>query len=315
MKSLPLNNPSFEHLQLAFGEWLSILGYAPETVKSLPFLIREFLFYMENTANLKSIRGLNQVMIKSYYNSLISRSNARYGGALMDNTVNLHILSINKFIEFLHHKGLHDIPGSGLKRLKVNTSERTVLTEREIALLFAATTTGGDTPKEEAFFARDRAILAVFYGCGLRRAEGLNLELGDVNFDTSVVHVRKGKGYKARFVPMSKSTAKHLENYIYNARPWFVKSNTQGGLLLSTTGNVMSFDAVYKRLFFLQQLTDDPELMQKKINIHCLRHSIATHLLGNGMELQRVQRFLGHSSIENTQIYTHLLEKELNEPL
>lgn len=316
MKSIQLKNPSFEHLQLAFGEWLSILGYAPETIKGLPCTIREFLSYMEVQIELSSIRGLNQQHIKRYYNYLVSRSNQRFGGALMDNSINMHILSINKFLEFLHHKGLHDLPGSGLKRLKVSNTGQMVLSTREINLLFSAASTQGSTPREEAFLARDRAILSVFYGCGLRRNEGLNVEIGDINFETMVLHVRKGKGYKERLVPMSKSLAKHLENYIYNYRPWFLKSATEGALLLSSRGRVMSYDSIYQRLFFLQSLTNDAEFMQKKINIHCLRHSIATHLLENGMDLQRVQRFLGHSSIESTQIYTHLLEKaELEDQL
>lgn len=72
----------------------------------------------------------------------------------------------------------------------------------------------------------------------------------------------------------------------------------------------MTGGALYRRLKLLQLAVDDPVLQQKEIGLHTLRHSIATHLLQNGMALQQIQRFLGHSSLESTQLYTHLLPSE-----
>jgi|SRR6218665_2921241 len=310
MKQLPIHNPSFEHLLFAFGEWLSILDYAPATAKQLPSFSREFIHYLETTAELKAIAKLEAKHIRTYYNYLLGRRNTKYGGALQENSINMHILSINKFLEFLRHKGLHDLPLSGLKRFKVSKTDQTVLTESEVQSLFRAANNYKDQPRYEAISARDKALLAVFYGCGLRRTEGLKLTLTDINFDTSVLHVRKGKGYKERFVPMSKAVGKHLEHYIYNYRSWFLKYTGQDALFLSTQGHELSSCGVYLRLRSLQELSEDIGLQQKQLTIHCLRHSIATHLLGSGMELQKVQRFLGHTSLESTQIYTHLLEKE-----
>ena len=75
----------------------------------------------------------------------------------------------------------------------------------------------------------------------------------------------------------------------------------------------MSGNTLYVRLKLLQQQIENPELQSKNVGLHTLRHSIATHLLQNGMELQKIQRFLGHSSLESTQIYTHLIEKDNGE--
>lgn len=310
MKNLPLKNPSFEHLQLAFGEWLYTLGHCAEAVRSRPFLLREFLHYLEHIHGLKSVSQITIQHIKGFYNHLLIRTNTVRGGALSSNYINTHITTVSQFLEYLHHKGLHHLPLSTLHHVKVSTSARTVLTEGEIRLLFQAAEAEASTPRQEAMFARDKAALTVFYGCGLRRNEGLNLELGDINLDTRRLYVRKGKGYKERFVPIGKNGVKYLENYIYNYRSWFLKTGTESRLFVGVGGNPLSYSAVVQRLRTLQYATENEELKQKNITLHSLRHSIATHLLANGMDLQKIQRFLGHSTLQTTQIYTHLLEHE-----
>ena len=309
MKHLPLHNPSFEHLEKGFTEWLDIYGYCQMSVYNLPSIVREFLHYLENAVQLKTINQLEQCHIKAYYKHISTRKNQRRGGALSNNYINKQLHSIEKFLEYLRHKGVDNLPPVGIKQLKFNTKEITVLTPEEIAQLYAVTERETDNFRDEAIKARDRVILVVYYGCGLRRNEGVHLELNDINLDTRIVHVRKGKNYKERFVPLSKTDAKHLENYIYNYRPWFLKTNTESRLFLSFFGKPTKGDALYKRLKLLQLAVDNPILQQKEITLHGLRHSIATHLLSNGMDLQRIQRFLGHSSLESTQIYTHLIDK------
>lgn len=308
MKHLPLQNPSFEHLEKGFTEWLDIYGYSQMSVYNMPSIVREFLHYLETTPQLKAINQLEQRHIKLYYQHISTRTNERRGGALSNNYINKHLQSVDKFLEYLRHRGADNIPSSGIRQLKLNTKEITVLTPEEIAQLYAVTERETDNFKEEAIFARDRAILTVYYGCGLRRNEGVHLELNDINLDTRILHVRKGKNYKERFVPLGKSGAKHLENYIYNYRPWLLKTNTESRLFIGLNGKPTTGGTLYKRVKLLQLAVDNPDLQQKELTLHALRHSIATHLLSNGMDLQRIQRFLGHSSLESTQIYTHLVE-------
>ncbi|MEM6644519.1 MAG: tyrosine-type recombinase/integrase [Bacteroidota bacterium] len=98
-----------------------------------------------------------------------------------------------------------------------------------------------------------------------------------------------------------------LQEWVYDYRPQLVSDSRSGSLFIGRVGNPMKGSSLYARLKMLQLSTESLELQQKELGLHTLRHSIATHLLANGMELQKIQRFLGHSSLESTQIYTHLV--------
>lgn len=309
MKKLPLKNPSFEYLEKAYREWLDILGYSSESVDHMPTIVREFLHYLESI-KINHITELQPKHYKSYFNHISSRSNQRSGGGLSNNYLNKHIQSLEKFYEFLVHKGTQGVPPVNLRQLKLEYREITVLTEHEIKALFKATEIESNHPKQEAFNSRDRAMLTVFYGCGLRRNEGVHLTVDDINFDRRILHVRKGKNYKERFVPFSKVSSKHLQEWVYDHRPGLVKSQKEGSLFIGRVGNPMQGSSLYVRLKLLQLNTESIALQQKELGLHTLRHSIATHLLANGMELQKIQRFLGHSSLESTQIYTHLIKQD-----
>jgi len=316
MKSLVLKNSSYEHLEKAFGEWLDILGYCPQSVDHMPTIIREFLHYLEQQ-NCHQITQLKQIHYKAYFNHISSRGNQRRGGALSNNYVNKHIQAIEKFLEFLHHKGVQEIPASGIRQLKTQRAAISILSTEEIQELYKLTEQQSNTStsepdyKREAISARDRVILTVFYSCGLRRNEGANLLLNNINFDTRLLHVRKGKNYKERFVPFSKTNAKYLEEYIYDHRPNLVKSKQESSLFIAhNSGKKMTGGALYIRLKLLLQRSENTALQEKNIGLHSLRHSIATHLLQAGMELHKIQKFLGHSSLESTQIYTHLIKQE-----
>jgi integrase/recombinase XerD len=184
------------------------------------------------------------------------------------------------------------------------------LTQEEIKELYKVTYGYNENTNLEPINARDRAMLTVFYGCGLRRNEGYHLDVSDINFDRQILHVRKGKAYKERFVPFNKTNSDYLQEYVYDARPQLIKSGKEEALFISQRGKRMGGQTMALRLKTLQQRSDDLGLQQKDVRLHVLRHSIATHLLQNGMSLENIGRFLGHSSLESTQIYTHLLEKE-----
>lgn len=309
MKNLVLKNSRYEYLEKAFTEWLNVLGYSPMSAYNMPSLVREFLHFLESN-KINHIRELKQQHYKKYFNYISSRGNQRRGGGLSNNYLNKHIQALEKFYEFLNHKGVQDIPPVTIRHLKLDKENITVLTIDEIQQLYKATEKESDNPKQQAFNARDRAMLTVFYGCGLRRNEGVNLHVDDINFDTRVIHVKKGKNYQERLVPFSKTGLQYLQEWFYDYRPGLVKSKKESHLFISFRGTPMRGNALYKRLKLLQLETGDPDLQKKETGLHTLRHSIATHLLQNGMELQKIQRFLGHRSLESTQIYTHLIEKE-----
>ena len=308
MKNLPLENASFRYLEQSFKEWLDILGYSATTVYNLPIHVRELLYYME-TQKLHNIKDLTSQTIEAYYKTLKERShNRKEGGALGNGHLNKHIQALRKFTEYLRTVGRLNIGQPRLGNEEQEGKPNWLSTE-EIEKLYRATAhniTGYNYyNQQEAFKGRDRAMLAIFYGCGLRRSEGVHLDTTDINFDRKLLHVRKGKGQQERFVPISKESLKHLQSYVYDHRPVLLKDNNQA-LFISFWGKRLGGQTLYGRLRYLAYQTQDENIIEKATGLHTLRHSIATHLLQAGMPLESISQFLGHSSLESTQIYTHL---------
>ncbi len=124
--------------------------------------------------------------------------------------------------------------------------------------------------------------------------------------------MRNGKAYKQRIVPFNKTLSKHLQDYVYEGRTQLVKDKREDTFFISQRGLRMNGMSMALRLRLLQQRTDNIELQNKNVRLHVLRHSIATHFLQNGMTLEKIARFLGHASLESTQVYTHLVEADRN---
>jgi integrase/recombinase XerD len=302
MKSLPINSPAFRYIEQSFKEWLDIMGYTPSSVYQMPNCIRELLHYLENNG-VDSINGINNKNIKEYYNQLKMRPNMRRGGGLCGATLNGHIYAIFKFMDYLRQSGRLVLPLLKIPREDKGTEEVRALTQEEIQQLYKACES--DSPWQVKYDLRDKAMLAVLYGCGLRRNEAYSLDVSDILFDRSLVYVRKGKNYKERFVPMVKTNREYMQEYLYDSRPLFLKGEKSKAFFISTRKARMQGQSMLHRLNILIVRTANEELMEKEIGLHTLRHSIATHLLENGMSFESIARFLGHSSLESTQIYTH----------
>ncbi len=309
MKQLEIKNPSFQYVEKSFKEWLDILGYAPSTVYNLPHHVRELLYYMEQKG-IAEISSLNNSFIQSHYEHLKSRSNQRRGGALSNSYLNKHLQAISKFSDYLRQSGKLILPPLQITSQNKDASEIDYLSQEEIKELYTHTYGYNENTSLAALNARDRAMLSIFYACGLRRSEGYHLDMNDINFDKHILHVRKAKNYKERFVPFNKSTSKYLEEYRYDARPLLTPHNKEEAFFISQRGKRMDSQSMALRLKILQQRSENKELHNKTLSLHVLRHSIATHLLGNGMTLEQISRFLGHSSLESTQIYTHLIKEK-----
>jgi integrase/recombinase XerD len=310
MKKLLLQSTNYNYLENAFKEWLDVLGYASGTVYVVPIAVREFLYFLEQN-NQKEINNLASKTIKEYYHYLTTRTSQRQDGALSSNYINQHFWALEKFFEFLHHKGMRNLPEINLKRLKIETLEREVLTQEEIKELYQiAENQESQTQKQEALNYQDKILLTIYYGCGLRRTEGININIEDINFDTRILHIKKGKGGKQRLIPFNKTALKYLQDWVFEYRTILVKDKTESKLFINRQGKPLTGGTLNERLKRLIDQSENIKLKEKNITLHSLRHSIATHLLSNGMDLQKVQKFLGHSSLETTEIYTHLLENK-----
>ncbi len=147
----------------------------------------------------------------------------------------------------------------------------------------------GDSP----LALRNRALLELLYSAGLRSAEAVSLDLGDVDFDREVVHVR-GKGGKERVVPLGEEAALHLARYLQLGRP-VLAAGANDAIFLSVRGRRLDTSTV-------RRLLRHP---------HRLRHAFATHLLEGGADLRVIQELLGHASLSTTQIYSHVDARRL----
>jgi integrase len=154
-----------------------------------------------------------------------------------------------------------------------------------------------NTPQNEAY-------LTTVYSCGLRLQEGLNLQVSDIDSERMRIHVHRGKGAKDRYVPLPESTLDILRNYwkLHRNPVWiFPRLGRSGKEAPSATipMNKSSVQGALRRV--LKQLK-----FKKRITTHTLRHSYATHLLEAGVNIRRIQQYLGHSSLNSTMIYLHL---------
>ena len=156
------------------------------------------------------------------------------------------------------------------------------------------------------FPLRDRAILELLYACGLRISELTGARLENLNLEQRILRV-VGKGNKMRLVPVGRKACTALESYLDMERPELVSRRTGSEIFLSRHGKKLTTQRVW------QIVKEIVELAGIGINIypHLLRHSFATHLLGNGADLRIIQELLGHADISTTQIYTHVDQSHL----
>jgi site-specific recombinase XerD len=152
---------------------------------------------------------------------------------------------------------------------------------------------------------RDRALLELLYGCGLRAAEACALQLRDVRLDAETVRVT-GKGGKQRVVPLGGAARAALERYIARGRPRLAADGGSGRLFLSVRGRPLAPSDVRRAL---QRALRRAGVAQR--SPHALRHTFATHLLEGGADLRSIQDLLGHASVGTTQVYTHVSVRHL----
>lgn len=295
MKSLELNNTDHIRLEQAFKQWLSLTGYAPSSIYSLPSHIREFLHYLES--NSLQLDQITPQDINTYFFQLRERKKQRQTGALSTSYLHKHLQGIRRFSEYLKQTGQGSIE-IDLVLPEVKAKIPGILTIEQVKKLY-------NECERSPFGLRDRAILSVFYGLGLRRSEAENLNAGDFIPGKNLLYVQKSKTGYQRYVPVTEEIAADLQSYVDEARMQIVNPGSnkidREAFFLSERGTRLTGQSMQSRL---RQLLEKAEL--PGVSLHTLRHSIATHLLQSGMSLQNIARFLGHRSLESTQIYTHI---------
>jgi integrase/recombinase XerD len=298
MKRLyPLTSSEHQLLQQGFADWLSVLGYAGTSVVSLPRHVQEFLYTQESQGKY----GLGQLIASDatyFIHQQQTMIGIRTGRGFSASHINKYIQALHLFSRYIRTSGKSSV-GFALERLAEIKDKPTWLTRAEIRRLYGATA-------DDVLGMRDRAMLSVFYGCGLRLQEGACLECSDILHDRRILYVRRGKGYKERYVPIAEKSYADIRVYIEEARPQLLQRPCATLFIDANKGRPIHKQSLYLRIKGLAGKAGIP----KPVGTHSLRHSIATHLLQNGMSLERIKDFLGHSALDSTQLYTHLI----NEP-
>ena len=290
---------SDEHrlLRQGFAEWLQVLGYAPASVTSMPRHLAEFLADQEARGK-DSLQQLVAADATAFIKRQQTQIGIRTGRGFSAGHINKYIQSLQLFSRYIRQTGKSGI-GFTLELLEGTSATPTWLTRAEIRRLYAMT-------GEDVLGIRDRAMLSVFYGCGLRLQEGASLECSDILHDRKMLYVRRGKGYKERYVPIAEKSYLDILVYIEQGRPELLQRPCAVLFLDANKGRPIHKQSLYLRIKGLVHKAG----ISKEVGTHTLRHSIATHLLQSGMKLERIKDFLGHAALDSTQIYTHLI----NEP-
>lgn len=220
------------------------------------------------------------------------------------NTVRLELICLRSWFQWLAgRKYIPEDPAQGVLPSKLQTHLPDTLNESEVRTLIES------VDGNQSLDRRDRAMLELFYASGLRLGEILSARLENLNLDEGWIRIT-GKGGKTRVAPIGSEARQRLSDYLEHARPALVKPRTQSWIFLSERGGSLSPSRVQQ---ILKERASRAGLDPARIHPHLLRHSFATHLLGNGADLRVIQEMLGHANITTTQIYTHVDQAKLKQ--
>lgn len=287
----------YQEQAINYKKHLDILGLNPETTQARYLYLREFFSYLESN-KIFTIKQVTPKEIADYNDYLKAKKSQRTGKALKQKSIYDHMRNLQQYFGYLLEiEVIKSNPASHLKFTNgTEKVERFIFSQDQIQALYQVAN------------LEEKAILNIGYGCGLRVQEMSDLNKEDIRFSENLVIVQKGKNSKRRLVPISDKIKTELEEFIFS------NENKRNEVFVHSKGQRMQTGTLNKRL---KKLIQKAQLNLNKtelntIGIHNLRHSIATHLLQNGMKLEQVQKFLGHSHIESTEIYTHITQNQIN---
>lgn len=252
---------------------MRLRNYSPKTIKSYLACLKEY-FYANSDAALQ----YDQSELRGF---LLSKHEKGYA----PQTVNLYLNAI----KFYYYDVLHLPDKIQIKFAKRSKSLPVVLTRDEVHRLFGSITN-----------SKHRFLIALAYGAGLRVSEAVRLRIRDLDLRGLVMHIKQAKGRKDRLSVIPESMVRDLKSLIAGrSGDEFLFFSERGGRLSERTAQII-FEQALKR-----------SGISKNATFHSLRHSFATHVLENGVDVRYVQELLGHQNIRTTQIYTHVTNPSL----
>jgi site-specific recombinase XerD len=258
---------------------LRIRNFSSKTIQAYLYYNKEFLRF----ANKFSDEVCRQD-IKNYLSYLVSSGRSA-------STLNIAVSALKIYYEEILPRKFFS-SDFGIKRPKSEKKLPTVLSKQEIARMIVAV----DNLKH-------KIVIQVLYSTGMRVNELRNLEINQIDFDRKTIFVKSGKGKKDRVTVISKTVLENIEKYLCEYQPlrWLVENSRSNKKISART---------------LQKIVEEASAragISKQVSAHSLRHSFATHLLENGVNLRYIQSLLGHARLETTQIYTKVALNKLEE--
>ena len=260
-----------------FKNYLLSKRYSPSTIKTYSESITTFLRFFIS----KPISEINHNDLIEFNNLYIIQKN------LSNSFQNQVVNAVKLFFQIVENKKLIV---ELIHRPRREKKLPNVLSKEEVKAILEA-------PKN----IKHQAMLSLIYACGLRRSELLNLTLKDIQSDRNLLLIKQAKGKKDRVVPISSKLIEMLRTYykIWKPKTWLFEGQAE-----NTKYSEKSLENVLKQSLVKAKIT-------KKVSLHWLRHSYATHLLESGTDLRYIQELLGHNSSRTTEIYTHVSTRNL----
>lgn len=299
MERFTIHSKEYRDHYVRFKKYLQAVGYSKSSCCTFDTGIKEFLWWIEK----KKIISIDQVEesdIEDFYNYQQERPSLITGGALSESRITLHMYTLKLFFQYL--QDIEQIEMNPMANLNYTRdfkrTRENLLTSEDIEKLYGECST-----------SKQKAMLGIIYGCGLRRQEAVKLNAKDIHFKTAMLYVREGKGGRKRMIPLSKTVLNDFKDYYFNERPNEINNRSKDieAFMFNNHGTRMqgeSYNNEIKKIIAKARL-------DKQITLHHFRHAIATHLIESGMKTEHVKDFLGHMSIETTQTYTHITTNEM----
>jgi integrase/recombinase XerD len=268
--------PRVDMVPEEFIKTLTLKNYSPNTIRTYKSMLQEFLVYHRKLDPGK----ITEEQIRDYLLYLIQHR---------DVSVSYQNQSINA-IKFYYEQVLgRPVKTYYIQRPKKEKILPNVLSEQEVQLILNFT----DNLKH-------KAILSLIYSAGLRRGELINMKINDIDSGRMYVIIRQGKGRKDRYSILSEKVLELLRRYVKQYKPveWLFEGQFGGQYGASSIQHILKDAVALSKI-------------RKKVTVHTLRHSFATHLLEHGVDIRYIQELLGHQSSKTTEIYTHITQRGL----
>lgn len=286
IRILPLSQSRHEAYLVGMTEELAVLGYVEGSLKRHYWSARRFLTWLENWGSGAAEKCTSEDL-RAYQEHLENEPSLQDGGPVSEKTVYHNLRSVQLLFDYLLRCQIATVDpfASFQMNRPQRAAARPILTREEIIKLYAACDHLGE-----------RALLALTYGCGLRVGELERLNRDDVQIQRGLLIVELGKNGKRRLVPMSAGVRRDLAAYA--AR----RTDQEVAFLRHARGGRLRQHTAQKWLWRLAQRAE----VKTKVSVHVLRHTIASHLLAEGLKVEEVRTFLGHSLLATTERYTRV---------